>query len=53
LVSVSNWTLEWNCGALTDLLDQQHPGNGVPLTSVDPDGQQYRAVVILAPGPVG
>ena len=39
--------------ALTDLLDQQHPGNGVPLTWVDPDGQQYSAVVTLAPGPVG
>jgi S1-C subfamily serine protease len=39
--------------ALTDLLDQQHPGNGVHLTWVDPDGQQYSAAVTLAPGPVG
>ena len=39
--------------ALTDLLDQQHPGNDVPLTWVDPYGQQSSAVVTLAPGPVG
>jgi len=39
--------------ALTDLLDQQAPGNNVPLTWVDRSGQQHTATVTLAPGPVG
>ena len=39
--------------ALTDLLDQQHPGNTVPVTWVDQYGQQQGAKVTLAPGPVG
>jgi hypothetical protein len=38
---------------LTDLLDQQHPGNRVPLTWVDTYEQQNSVLVTLAPGPVG
>lgn len=38
---------------LTDLLDQQYPGNTVPLTWLDRSGQQHGATVTLAPGPVG
>jgi S1-C subfamily serine protease len=39
--------------ALTDLLDQQYPGNTVPVSWVDQSGQQHGGNVTLAAGPVG
>ncbi|MBV9088884.1 MAG: trypsin-like peptidase domain-containing protein [Mycobacteriaceae bacterium] len=39
--------------ALTDLLDQQYPGNTVPVTWLDRSGQQHSGNVALAAGPVG
>lgn len=39
--------------ALTDLLDQQHPGDNIAVTWVDRVGRQNTADVTLATGPVG
>ncbi|HME48502.1 S1C family serine protease [Mycobacterium sp.] len=39
--------------ALSDLLDQQHPGDNVEVMFFDRSGQQHSANVTLAPGPVG
>ncbi|WP_324933448.1 S1C family serine protease [Mycobacterium sp.] len=39
--------------ALTDLLDQHHPGAGVNVSWRDQSGQQHTADITLATGPVG
>jgi S1-C subfamily serine protease len=38
---------------LTDVLDQQHPGDTVRLTWRTPMGSEHSAEVTLVPGPVG
>jgi S1-C subfamily serine protease len=42
-----------NANALTELLDQRHPGDTVSLTWVDPAGTSHTAPITLAPGPPG
>jgi S1-C subfamily serine protease len=42
-----------NANALTNILDQHHPGDSVSLTWVDPGGGQRNANITLAPGPPG
>jgi S1-C subfamily serine protease len=39
--------------ALTDLLDQQYPGNDVSVTWLDQTGEQHNATVSLTTGPAG
>jgi S1-C subfamily serine protease len=39
--------------ALTDMLDQQYPGNTVAVTWIDQSGQQHSGAVALVAGPVG
>jgi S1-C subfamily serine protease len=42
-----------NANALTDFLDQHHPGDSVTLTWTDPSGVAHTAPVTLAVGPPG
>jgi len=42
-----------NATALTDYLDQRHPGDTVSLTWVDPAGAPHTAPITLAAGPPG